>query len=457
MYFPKFVEIAGGGGAFLSAVHSTMRKNKRFLKGLFPAMQPAAGSPLSAPLKIRSFRLLFSAQVFSDLGNWMEFFAYTTLLTFVWEAGPHALAAFFVALTLPYMLFGSALGVLADRLDKRTVMIVCDLLRMLLMIGLFFMDSLTGLLVLLFVKGTLSTLFNSAKQGAIRLTVEEELLLPANSLSQTSSNLSKVLGPTVGALLLTVIAVQEIFLLTAGVYLLSALFLIQLPKKTLLSRPADSEKKSFLTEYREGWQVIANSKALKAIVLYFILQCLAMYAFETQGSLLVQAVGYEEDMFAYFTSIMGVGSFLCAFIAAELVKARNPFHMLFFAALLLGGLLILLSLGGLGVLPVTISVWLVIWFLMGAAITVMGVCYGYLLQTQTPPSHMGRVSGTAEAFVYGAILLGSLGSGFVADLLGVAHNYLWAGVLMVAAGVFALACAKHLKKGHVTKESTVSH
>ncbi|HEU4965694.1 MAG TPA: MFS transporter [Bacilli bacterium] len=444
---------------------------------------PSASPSLLAPLKLRSFRLLFSGQVLSDLGNWIEFFAYGQLITFVWQEGPMGQAYFLIALTLPFLLFGSVLGVLADRVDKRLALLSCDILRCLLMIAMFFADSLWPLLGLLFVKGTLSTLFNSAKQSAIRLTVPEALLLPANSLSFSSANLAKVIGPSLGALLLVVLSYHELFLLNACIYALSASLLFLLPKGELVSKPsatsaafnkADgtdeneaangapaetvsrSKHPSFLTEFLEGWQVILRSKVLLAINVYFFLQCVAMYAFETQSAQIIRVVGYPGEWFAYFNSILGLGSFLVALFATKLVNSRNPFIMLFIAATALGALLLLLALGGFGHLPVTAATWLPIWFLMGGAITVMGVCYGYLLQTQSPPSHMGRVAGSTEAFVYGAILFGSLGSGFVGVRYSVVHDYLGAALLMLVAGIFALLVSPLLKHRSQTKESAVS-
>ncbi|MBV9789250.1 MAG: MFS transporter, partial [Chloroflexi bacterium] len=80
-----------------------------------------------APLQQRPFRLLFSGQVISDLGDWLDTIALFTLIVYRWNMGASALATLSVALALPWAVIAPLAGVWADRWPRKTVMIGADL------------------------------------------------------------------------------------------------------------------------------------------------------------------------------------------------------------------------------------------------------------------------------------------------------------------------------------------
>lgn len=390
---------------------------------------------LFTPLQLPRFRQLFAAQVLSDFGNWLEFIAITIMITYRWEMGPGALSAFFIAVCLPYVLFGPFLGVLADRFDRKVVMMASDLVRALILVGLMFTENLPMLLALMFVKGTLSTFFNSARQSAIRQIVPEDKLLQATSLSQTSVNLSKVIGPTIGASLLTMVELPVIYAIGALMYAGSALLLSRLPTLAAEKR-ASVRRLSVFAEFREGLDYIRSKKLLVIVITFFVVESLAMFSFEPQQSLLIEAAGFGEQVTGLLVSTTGLGSVVIAMLLGRYGKRYDPFTQLFLAAMLLGAALILLSLSAAGQLPSTLLSWFLLFFLLGLTIGAIGVNYGYLLQAHTPPNYMGRVAGTAESLVYLAILAAALFGGQLAEHLGVTALFLYAGIHMMLSGVW---------------------
>jgi len=70
---------------------------------------------LFSPLKIRSFRLLFAGQIFSDLGSWLDFIALNAILVFQWKMGPGEMGVFLVIYGLPWIVCGPLLAVWTDR------------------------------------------------------------------------------------------------------------------------------------------------------------------------------------------------------------------------------------------------------------------------------------------------------------------------------------------------------
>ena len=152
------------------------------------------------PLTFRSFRSLFGAQVFSDLGNWLDFLAVQVIVAYQWGLDETAIAAVIVVIGLPWVIIGPFASVFVDRLPKKQMMITCLVLRILFVMGLFFAPNLYMLLLFLFLKGTVAAVYDPARQSAIRHTVPEEQLPEAVTLSQLSLNTMKVVGPALGGL-----------------------------------------------------------------------------------------------------------------------------------------------------------------------------------------------------------------------------------------------------------------
>ena len=77
-----------------------------------------AGQGMSAPLRLREYRLLFSGQCVSNLGDWLDFIALTVLIAYVWEMGPSALAALSIAIAVPWIFVAPFAGVLGRPLAE---------------------------------------------------------------------------------------------------------------------------------------------------------------------------------------------------------------------------------------------------------------------------------------------------------------------------------------------------
>ena len=197
---------------------------------------------LLAPLRHRAFRLLFGGQVVSDLGDWLDFLALIALIVYRWDLGPSALAALSVAVALPFAVIAPLSGVWADRLPRKTLMVAADLGRALVVFGLVFAPNLATILVLVVVRGVFSTFFGPARQATIAAVVPHDDLLAANSLSQLSFQLSKILGPVLGGLLLAAVGPRTAFMVDAVTFLVSAALIVQLPNfGTVPTAPVESD------------------------------------------------------------------------------------------------------------------------------------------------------------------------------------------------------------------------
>ncbi len=101
-----------------------------------------AGPIFLSPLRHRPFRLLFLGQVISNVGDWLNLLALSSLLLYRWNLGAGAWGGVLIALTLPSAVLGPVAGVWVDRWPRKPVMIAADLARAVVVAGLVFAPNL---------------------------------------------------------------------------------------------------------------------------------------------------------------------------------------------------------------------------------------------------------------------------------------------------------------------------
>src|ERR671933_2232160 len=176
-------------------------------------------------LKNAHFLRLWIGQGTSFLGDAVSMVALVVLVVQV-AGSASAVGGALIARLLPTLASPLA-GVLADRLDRRLVLVACDLARTVLVLGLVFARDLATIYVLVFLMGLARTIFNPTIRAAFPSVVGEGDLTRANALIGGTFSASIMLGPALGGVLVARIGVDAAFLADATTYLVSA---------TLLSR-----------------------------------------------------------------------------------------------------------------------------------------------------------------------------------------------------------------------------
>src|ERR671916_3329209 len=155
-------------------------------------------------------------------------------------------------------------GVLADRVDRRVILVASDLARAVLVVGLVFARDLATIYALVFLMGLARTFFNPTIRAAFPGVVGGGDLIRANALISGTFSVSETAGPALGGLLVATVGVDAAFVLDAATYLVSAamLSLIRLP------RPRREEDDAGFTEdLKAGFAYLAGSRVPLAIVL----------------------------------------------------------------------------------------------------------------------------------------------------------------------------------------------
>ena len=174
------------------------------------------------------FRRLWTGQVVSEVGDWLNNIAVLALAIELAGAGSVglAVATYAIARHLPLFLFGPLAGVVVDRVSRRRVMIAADVARAGLALG-FMLANRAGSLALIYVVGaslfSASAFFNAAKRASIpNLVGPTEELLAANSLSASTTAATIAVGSALGGLVATALGRDTVFVLNALTFLASA-------------------------------------------------------------------------------------------------------------------------------------------------------------------------------------------------------------------------------------------
>ena len=183
----------------------------------------------------RGFRQLWLGQVVSQLGDWFNTIALYTIILNLTGSG-RDIGLLLVARFLPSFIFSSLSGVVADRFSRRSIMIVSDLLRALVVLGFLFVrraDQLWILYSLAVLQLGLSTFFEPAKTAVIPSIVSDRELVAANAISSVTWSIMLTLGAFIGGLVTGWFGSNVAFILDALTYLLSAALIasVRFPKR----------------------------------------------------------------------------------------------------------------------------------------------------------------------------------------------------------------------------------
>ena len=220
----------------------------------------------------RNFRQLWLGQVVSQMGDWFNTIALYTIILNLTGSG-RDVGLLLVARFLPSFVFGSLSGVVADRFSRRTIMIVSDLLRALVVLGFLFVrraDQLWIIYVLTVAQLGLSTFFEPAKTAAIPSVVSDRELLSANAISSVTWSVMLTLGAAIGGVLTGWFGTNVAFILDAATFLLSALLIarIRIPAREPREKSKLSVRNALgITETIEGIRYVKDRPRVLAMLL----------------------------------------------------------------------------------------------------------------------------------------------------------------------------------------------
>ncbi|WP_412027492.1 MFS transporter [Deinococcus yunweiensis] len=394
-------------------------------------------------LSVPAFFPLWLGQVISQVGDRalgvaLGFFVFR-------ETGSvTATALLALAVYLPGLLFGSFAGVLADRWERRRVLVVSQLLQGSVMLLLLLATQPGWLWVayaVTFAELTLSLVALPAGAALLPSLVGEERLGRANATLVVGTTVARLLGPPLGGVLVAWAGVGGVVVFDAVTFFGAALCFLRLPRVPAVPAEPDDAPDSLVgswralgTEWRAGLRVVGGNRVVLGLLVVLALTSLGGTLVDPAYMPFVQGILHADAaQVGLLGTVMGASTLLGGVVAGWAVE-RVPLRRAVVVGTLLVGVLMLLM-----YTQTSLTVMFAVTAVLGVPMVVANVATSTLVQLATPDAYRGRVYGalgTTNALV-GVLATGS--AVLVGDALGPVRLLTVAGGITVLGGLAALA------------------
>ena len=380
----------------------------------------------------RDFRTLWLAQFVSVFGDFLALFGVISLITFRWHGTAAQVTYLLIAYMLPLAIASPIAGVFVDRWRVKQVMVSSDLLRGGLVLLLPWVTDLVQLCAIFIALSVVSSFFAPAQSVALRTLVAKEKLLAANALMSQAFYTVRLLSPVVAGALVAWLTEKSCFYLDAFSFFFSAAMIGSL----LIKRdpaPGTNTIKGFFDQLTSGNRFIFTHPSLAFVITSMVSAMFVMSCLSPLFSIYVRDI-LHSGVFLYgvVSSAVGVGLIVGTMTVNRFGRERSK------KSIVLAGLMACAAgvalLGIFRAIPAAVATT----FTMGFGISFVVVAAQTVLQQETPPAMLGRVSSSYMSVFSLAQVLGLLLSGHLAVWFGIRAVFLLCAAalaLIVAVGL----------------------
>lgn len=390
-------------------------------------------------LRNRNYRLFWFGQFVSLAGTWMQDLALSWLVLSLTNS-PVALGLTMAIRFLPSLFFSLYGGVLADRLRKRRAMIYCEAGQLVVALVLAVLTS-TDLITVgiiyafAFVRGMIDAVEGPTRQAFVPEMVGTKDLSNAIALNSTQFNAARIVGPAIGAVVITAVGIAACFYLNAASFLavIIALLAMRVSELHLVPRPP---REPALTQLREGLRYARSTPHVVVILIVMGAIGAFGYNFTTLTPLVTKYVlDAGATTLALLTTSMGIGAVVAGLFVAY--RGRPTQRLLLVSA---SFFVVMLAAVGL-------SQWIPVTVILMFAMGVVGVLFMTTANTRLQlavPGHMrGRVMGIYALLFVGTTPIGAYVMGQLAEALGVSAMVL---IMAALCGVGVVAGIVYIRR-----------
>lgn len=333
---------------------------------------------------------------------------------------------------LPYLLFALPAGVIADRWNRKKIMIVCDAARGLLVLSVpivSFFGSLT--LVQLFAVGALLRLFtiffDVGYQASLPNLVRKQHLPEANGRLEMTRSAAELTGQPLAGALVAVLTAAGTMLIDSLSYVVSVISLLFI-RRPFTTSAKQQEDGTFWQRLAEGLRFVWGNRLVRALAVATAVGNLA-----NSGVIAVLVyrarveLGFNATETGIFMASTAVGQFCAALLVGKVAKRLPVGRHIMLATLTMPLFPLAFALSGNLVLMTAVGV------LWGSAVTMLNVPSVSLRQSVIPDYLLGRASAAIRMIAWGMFPLGGIAGGLIASAFGAPVTF------VCAAGILALA------------------
>jgi MFS family permease len=394
----------------------------------------------------RNYALFFTGQSISQIGTWMQRTAVSWVVYSITHS-PLMLGFTVFAQQFPSFLFSLAGGIVSDRYNRYTLLLITQtasmiqavLLAILVLTGHY---SVWGILSLSVVLGIINAFDVPARQPLVHELVRDKKELPnAMALNSSMVNVARLVGPACSGIVLQKFGAGSCFVLNAlsFVAVLGSLLLLKLPpyKPPLV-------KKKIKSEMTEGFNYLKRTPAIGMIILMLTAVSLLVLPYDTLLPVFAKMTFRgDAKTFGYIYSFIGAGAIAGTFFLASLKQGTDLKIVLLMNTLLLGLGLIFFS--RISFFPLAMCFAII----AGFGATSQGTICITILQVNAHPEMRGRMISYLAMAMFGMLPLGSLLVGAISQKIGAPDTLLCQGVTAI---LIALAFSNFLRKDTLEKK-----
>lgn len=387
-------------------------------------------------LRVRNFRLFFAGQLVSQVGNWLTMIAQTLLVLKLTDGGL-ALGILTACQFAPLLVLGAWSGLVADRSDKRRLLLVVQTLAMaqsFVLAALAFMDEppLLGLYAVALAGGFAVAFDNPARRAFVVEMVEDEDVQNAVSLNTALMTGSRIVGPALAGLLVTTVGYGWTFLLDGVSYIAVLVALWRMDTAQLRAAPVTPRGRG---QIREGLRYIRSVPELRIPLLMMTVVGTLGFNFQVVIPLFVtDTLSGDDRAFTLLFSVLSAGSFVGALVAAR--RKHVDLRAVALACAGFGAALTLMAAAPnlVGAFPAAVVVGFT-----GVAFMTTSTA---IMQLRASPDMRGRVLALQAMVFLGSTPIGGPVLGWLCDLTSPRIGLLVGGVATLAAAAWGLANAR---------------
>jgi MFS family permease len=396
------------------------------------------------------FRKLWLAQAASQLADKFLMF---TLLIVVFDLSSKASiqSVLMIAYTLPSVFLSAPAGVIADRYDKRTLMIATNAIRggLVLLIPLIEVLPVVGhqawpLIVITFLFSSVGQVFAPAEAASIPSLVRRGQIMGATSLFMTTVILTLVLGVPAATLAIRLVGERAPFYIAAALFGLAAMAIWRIRTSLRAVRVRPAQPPSLRSELHEGIRLIARNPAIRLGLYQLAIALVVVFTVFALGPVFMVRELHRSDQDTYIVLIPAtLGLVAMAAALAQRPSAAISKATTLIASLCVGGA----ALAAIGITPplfrqlglqgALVPVVLVLSGVFGCALGALLIPAFTVLQERTDEESRGRIFGSIFAVINAAVAIPLLVAGVIADAVGVASVVAGLGVIILLGAVVA--------------------
>tara|TARA_B100001173_G_scaffold111584_1_gene96718 strand:- start:374 stop:1705 length:1332 start_codon:yes stop_codon:yes gene_type:complete len=369
------------------------------------------------------FSILWWSGTLSSFGDWATLFASVALASYLGaEGGNSELTSVvpIIARIIPAFMSSFA-GILADRFNKRNVMIICDISRMLIVLGLFFTTTLIQLFIINFISEIFSLTRQPSRESIVPDIVSDEYLVKANSLFTVGTYAMLPIASLFFGFISENKVIENIvsygnswngsivFLIDAVTFLISSYLLLFLKADTSYQKV--KKKNNVLGDLKEGIKYFFSVSELRSVTTSISLSLIGAGALFVLGNTyLTQSLNFSQSSFGFMIASFGFGIIFTMVILSYFVTTFSRIPFFIGLSMMLTGVSLLFAFNSSEFPTIIFSI-----FISGigsGAVYLLTISY---LQSTTEKKLRGRVFGNFYTIGRLSILVSLLISGFVAN------------------------------------------